>query len=446
MGFGVDGLVSGMNTGAMVDAMVAVYSLPQQAIENDIADTTKRKAAIASVIAKLDKLDDSIEDIEDEDDFKVYKAEYEETDAFAVTTENGAIPGNYTIKVNSLAETELEISGGFDDKSSTGVIGEGTLSLTYAGTTTSVTIDSTNSSLTEVASALDAIEGVSAYVLNTGADSEPFKLVVQGEDTGSDNTIEIDASALSGGTALTFTEQRSAADAEIEINGITVVDSDNSFGSAIPGLDIDIYQTNASAENVTVALDTDKIEQNVQGIVNSYNDIVTYVNQMSVYNSELGLAGPLVGETTVTRVLRNLASVVSEEYSSGDDLNSLSLIGIKTESDGTLSLNSGDFQDGLEDYLDDVVALFTDSDGFGQAMRDAVDVYTDSVDGTLESYKDSLEDRIRTLEDDVTAYDYRIKRYEERLRSQFSAMESMLGGMQGTSNYMSAYLGGQNKK
>ena len=446
MGFGVDGLVSGMNTGAMVDAMVAVYSLPQKAIENDIADTTKRKAAIASVIAKLDKLDDSIEDIEDEDDFKVYKAEYEETDAFAVTTENGAIPGNYTIKVNSLAETELEISGGFDDKSSTGVIGEGTLSLTYAGTTTSVTIDSTNSSLTEVASALDAIEGVSAYVLNTGADSEPFKLVVQGEDTGSDNTIEIDASALSGGTALTFTEQRSAADAEIEINGITVVDSDNSFGSAIPGLDIDIYQTNASAENVTVALDTDKIEQNVQGIVNSYNDIVTYVNQMSVYNSELGLAGPLVGETTVTRVLRNLASVVSEEYSSGDDLNSLSLIGIKTESDGTLSLNSGDFQDGLEDYLDDVVALFTDSDGFGQAMRDAVDVYTDSVDGTLESYKDSLEDRIRTLEDDVTAYDYRIKRYEERLRSQFSAMESMLGGMQGTSNYMSAYLGGQNKK
>lgn len=446
MGFGVDGLVSGMNTGAMVDAMVAVYSLPQQAIENDIADTTKRKAAIASVIAKLDKLDDAIEDIEDEDDFKVYKAEYEETDAFSLTTENGAIPGNYTIKVNSLAETELEISGGFDDKSSTGVLGEGTLSLTYAGTTTSVTIDSTNSSLTELASDLDAIEGISAYVLNTGASSEPYKLVVQGEDTGSDNTVEIDASALTGGTAITFTEQRSAADAEIEINGITVVDSDNSFGSAIPGLDIEVYQTNTSAENVTVALDTEKIEENVQGIVNSYNDIVNYVNQMSVYNSDLGLAGPLVGETTVTRVLRNLASVVSEEYSSGDDLNSLSLIGIKTESDGTLSLNSGDFQDGIDDYLDDVVALFTDSDGFGQAMRDAVDVYTDSVDGTLESYKDSLEDRIRTLEDDVTAYDYRIKRYEERLRSQFSAMESMLGGMQGTSNYMNAFLGSQNKK
>jgi flagellar hook-associated protein 2 len=446
MGFGVDGLVSGMNTGAMVDAMVSVYSLPQKALESDIVDTQKKKAAIASVIAKLDQLDEAIEDIEDEDDFKVYKAEYEETDAFKVTTENGAIPGNYTIQVNSLAESELELSEGFSDKSSTGVLGEGTLKVKYGSTTTEITVDSSTSSLSKVATLLDAVDGISAYVLDTGADSDPYRLVVQGEDTGEDNTIVLDATGLSGGTDLTFTEQRAAADAEIEINGITVNDSDNNFGTAIPGLDIEVYQTTSSAENVAVALDTDKIEENVNSIVSAYNTVVSYVNQMSVHNTELGISAPLVGETTVTRVLRKLASVVSGEYSSGDDINSLSLIGVKTESDGTLSLNSSDFQDALEDHLDDVVGLFTDSSGFGAEMRDIVDVYTDSVDGTLESYKDSLEDRIRSLEDDVTRYDYRIARYEERLRAQFSAMESMLGGMQGTSNYMAAYLGSSNKK
>jgi flagellar hook-associated protein 2 len=445
MGFGVDGLVSGMNTGAMVDAMVSVYSLPQKAIEADIADTTKKKSAVASVIAKLDKLDAAIESIEEEDDFKVYKADYEETSAFTVTTENGAIPGNYTIQVNSLAESELEISGGFDDKSSTGVLGEGTLSVTYAGTTTELTVDSSNSSLSKVAALLDDVDGISAYVLDTGASSEPYKLVVQGEDTGADNTIVLDASALTGGAAISFTEQRAAADAEIEINGITVEDDDNTFGTAIPGLDIEVHQTTASAENVAVTLDTSKIEENVQNVVNKYNDVVSYVNTMSVYNSDLGIKGPLVGETTVMRVLRKLSSVVGTEYSSGDDINSLTLIGIKTESDGSLSLSSSDFQDGMEDHLDDVVGLFTSASGFGQAMRDTVDVYTDSVDGTLESYKDSLEERVRNMEDDVTAYDYRILRYEDRLRSQFSAMEAMLGGMQGTANYMSAYLGGGQK-
>ena len=50
MAFGVDGLVSGMNTGAMVDAMVAVYSLPQKALENQIVDTEAKKQAISGVM------------------------------------------------------------------------------------------------------------------------------------------------------------------------------------------------------------------------------------------------------------------------------------------------------------------------------------------------------------------------------------------------------------
>ncbi len=447
MAFGVDGLVSGMNTGAMVDAMVAVYSLPQKALENQIVDTEAKKQAISGVMNRLDALDDAIKDIEDEDDFKVYKAEYEETDAFKVTTENGAIPGNYTIKVNALADTELETSQGFDDKSSTGVVAEGDLVVTYAGTESTITIDSSNSSLSELAAAIDDIDGLSAYVLNTGSDSEPFKLIVQGEDSGEDNSISFDTSGLSGsGTVPSFTEQRAASDAEIEINGITVVDSDNEFSNAVPGLDIEIYQENDSAENVAVSLDKDQIEANLQNIVDKYNDVVNYVSTKSVHNSEIGISGPLVGETAVTRVLRNIQSVVSEEYSTGETLNSLSLMGITTSTDGTLSIDTSDLGDALDDHLDDVVAMFTDDDGgFGTAMREQIDVYTDAVDGTLESYKDSLESRVRDLEKSVDDYDYRIQRYEDRLRSQFSSMETILGGMQGTSNYMSAFLSGGKK-
>lgn len=444
MSFGVDGIVSGMNTGAMVDALVSVYSLPQKALEQDIVSAEKKKQAVSGVMSRLDDLDDAIKNFEDEDDFKVYKADYEETDAFKVTTENGAIPGNYAIEVKSLATTELEVSQGFDDKSSTGVLQEGSLVVTYGGTDTTITIDSDNSSLTKLAEAIDDIDGLSAYVLDTGADDEPYKLVVQGEDTGADNTIEFDTSGLSGsGTAISFTEQRGADDAEIEINGISVTDSDNTFGSAIPGMDIEIYQTNTSAENVTVSLDTEQIESNVQSILDAYNDIIQYVDTNQVYNADLNIKGPLVGETSIQRVLRQMQTIVSKEYSVGDDLNSLSVMGIKTGSDGTLSLTSSDFGDALDDYLDDVVAMFTDDDGFAASMRDQIDVYNDSVDGTLESMKDSLEGRISDLKDSVAEYDYRIARYEQRLREQFTSMESMLGRMQGSSNYMSAFLSGK---
>lgn len=447
MGFGVDGLVSGMNTGAMVDAMVSVYSLPQRALEQQIVDTEAKKQAIAGVMNRLDKVDDAIEAIEDEDDFKVYKAAYEETDAFKVTTENGAIPGNYTIQVNALATTELEITEGFDDKSSTGVIAEGELSIKYAGVESTITVDSSNSSLSDLASAIDDIDGLSAYVLNTGADTDPYRLVVQGEDTGADNIIAFNTSGLTGsGTAPSFTEQRTAADAEIEINGITVVDADNEFNDSVPGLDIEVYQTTSSAENVTVSLDKSKIKSNLQEIVSAYNEVVKFVASKSVHSTELGITGPLVGETAATRVLRNIQSVVSDEYSTGDTLNSLSLMGIETQSDGTLAIESDELDDALDDYLDDVVAMFTTEDaGFSGAMRGQIDVYTDSVDGTLESFKDSLDSRVRDLEKSVSDYDYRILRYEERLRNQFSSMESLLGSMQGTSSYMSAYLGSGQK-
>ena len=64
----------------------------------------------------------------------------------------------------------------------------------------------------KLAAAIDEIDGLSAYVLNTGADSEPYKLVVQGEDTGTDNSISFDTSGLTGsGTVPSFTEQRAAS-------------------------------------------------------------------------------------------------------------------------------------------------------------------------------------------------------------------------------------------
>jgi flagellar hook-associated protein 2 len=265
--------------------------------------------------------------------------------------------------------------------------------------------------------------------------------VVQGEDTGVDNSIDLDTSALTGsGTVPSFTEQRAAANAEVEINGVTVIDSDNSFGDAVPGLDIEIYQTNTSEENVTVGLDKDKIESNVQDIVDAYNNVVSYVDAQTVYNTELKIAGALLGNTTVTRVIRKMASLVGAQYESGSSLDALSLMGISSTTDGTLSIDSSVFQDALDEHLDDVVGMFTDSSGFGATMREQIDVYTDTVDGTLESYKDSLEGQIRDLQDSVASYDYRIIRYEERLRAQFAAMESFLGGMQGTSNYMAQMM------
>ena len=437
----IDGIVSGMDTTALINSMVGVYSIPKGYIEADIEAAEEKKEAVAGLKNRLEDLEGAIEAIEDEDDFKVFKASAEETDAFSVTVDGNSVPGAYDVHISSLARAELEVSEGFEDKSSTGVIAKGTLSVTYGGTATEIEVDADNSSLTKLAALIDDVEGLSSYVLDTGDATAPYVLVVQGEDTGSDNTIELDVSGLtSGGTAPTFTENRSAEDATVEINGIEITSASNSISGSVPGMDIELYQTTSSSETVTVSMDKEGIRANVQSVIDAYNDVVSWVSKQSAFNSDANIKGPFVGETTVTRIMRGLQNVVSSTHDSGDDLNSLSLVGIKTQSTGKLEMEADDFDDALDDYFDDVMNLFIDDDGFGASMKSQIDVYIDPVDGTLESFQDSLESRIDDMEDQVASYEYRIERYETRLRAQFSAMESILGGMQGTSNYLSAFL------
>jgi len=441
MSIQIDGIVSGMDTTAMIGAMVGIYSIPKGLIEADIEKAEEKKEAVAGLKNRLEDLETALEDIEDEENFKVYKATHEETDAFSVSVDGTSIAGAYDIDITALARAELEVSEGFDDKTSTGVVAKGTLLVTYAGTETEITVDADNSSLTDVAALIDDIAGISAYVLDTGSATAPYVLVVQGEDTGADNTIEIDVSGLtSGGTAPTFTENRAASNAVVEINGIKVTSDGNTISNAVPGIDIELYQETAAAETVTVTMDKDGIRENVQAVVDAYNEVVSWVNQKSSYNADLAIKGPFVGETTVNRVMRGLQGIISDVYTSGDDLNSLSLAGLETQSSGKLELVADDFDDALDTYFDDISSLFTSASGFGAAMKDQIDVYIDPIDGTLESFQDSLESRIDEMEDQVASYEYRIERYETRLRAQFSAMESILGSMQGTSNYLAAFL------
>jgi flagellar hook-associated protein 2 len=430
-----------MDTSALIGAMVGVYSIPKNLLEADIESAEEKKEAIAGLKNRLEDLEDALEEIDDEDSFKVYKASYEETDAFAVTVDGSSVPGAYDVDITSLARAELEVSQGFADKSSTGVVAEGTIAVTYAGTATEIRVDSSNSSLTRVAALIDDIEGLSAYVLDTGAAAKPYKLVIQGEDTGEDNTIEIDTSGLTGGGITpSFTENRSAADAEVEINGISISSDSNTISDAVPGMDIELYQTTSSAETVTVTMDKEGIRANVQTVLDAYNEVVSWVGTKSAFNADADIKGPFVGETTVNRVMRGLQNVVSDTYDSSEDLNSLSLVGITTQSTSKVEMDTDDFDDALDDHFDDVMELFISEDGFGAAMKEQIDVYIDPVDGTLESFADSLEARIDDMEDQVSSYEYRIERYEARLREQFSAMEALLGSMQGTSNYLSAFL------
>ncbi len=440
MSIGLDGISTGLNTTALIQAITASKQVTIDSMEDRIAEYEEKQSEIATLISLIGDMEDALDAIADIGDFRSFSATYEENDAFSVSVDGDAVAGSYDIEVSALAKAELEISQGYASKTSDGDIGTGTLGITYAGTTTNVTITS-DMNLSEVAAAIDDIDGVTAYVMDTGDASTPYRLVVQGDDAGSANTISIDTSGLSGGTAPSFTESVSASSASLTINGIAVTSDTNTVVDAVPGMTITLTDTTTSAINVTVDDDPEAIEEKIQTFVDAYNAVMTQFNTQSVYDSENDIRGAFVGEASVGRVILGLQTVLTSSFSGlGQDYDALSLIGIETDSDGKLSIDSDKLQELLIAEPDQVADLFTGTGGFIEAMLDRIDVYTNSTDGTLEVRSDSLEERISDMEDQVEVYEDRISRESERLRAQFSAMEAFVGSINSTGQYLTALL------
>ena len=146
MAISVDGIVSGIDTTSLISELSEAYSAPKDLLEEDITDAENLQSAMTTLSGLLGDVSDALEEIEDIEDFRTFSASYEENDDLVVEASGEAIAGVYSVEIDSLATSELEASNAFADHTSSGVIAEGTLSVTYAGTTTEFTVDSSNSS------------------------------------------------------------------------------------------------------------------------------------------------------------------------------------------------------------------------------------------------------------------------------------------------------------
>jgi flagellar hook-associated protein 2 len=439
VGIGIDGIATGIDTTALIGAMTEAASGPKNALETRIDDYEDKKEKISELINLIGDMEDALEDIEDIGDFRSFKASYEENDAFDVSVDGEAVAGTYDITVGSIAKAELEISQGYASQTTDGVVGTGTISVDYGGTTSVVTVTS-DMNLAEVASEIDDIDGVTAYIMDTGDATTPYRLVIQGDDAGGDNTITV-TDTLTGGTAPSFTESVSAADAKLTINGIAVEADSNTVTDAVPGMTINLSEITTETITVTVAPDPEAIEAKIQTFADAFNAIVSFVDTNSVFDSEAGLRGPFVGESSVGRVVEGLRSVIASEFTDlGQDYDALSIIGITTDSNGKLEIDSDTLQDLLNDEATEIANLFTGTGGFIEGMLAAIDVYTDPTEGSLAIRQDSLEDRIVDMEDQVEVYERRIERMTTRLRNQFTGLESLVGSLNGSGQYITAML------
>lgn len=437
----IDGIVSGYDTSSMIDAILSAYTTPEKVTANKLTDAEDKLDTVKEFKDRLDTLGETIEAMSSEEDFISYAATTSVDDYLTVEVDSDARPGTYDVTVDTLSSTETEASNGFEDATSTGVIQAGDLIVTYGGVDHTVTlVDGDNNSLEGLADEINDIEGLQAFVIDTGDTFDPYKLVVIGEDTGESNTIEFDTSGLTGAgtTVPTFTEEESASSAQITINGVTVKSDTDTFKDVVPGVTIDATQLSSGAETrINVSLDDTTMEEKVQAFVDAYNNVLGYWESQTVYNPDLNMKGGLVGDTTVRRIVNQLTSDIGARLASNTSLTNLSSVGISTKESGKLDFDTSEFSDGFDVDFDELIALFTDENGPIKTIGTALSEVYLADDGTMKSRIDTLEAQVTDLEDQLDEWAERKTAMEERLRSQFTAMEIALSNIQSNGSFVS---------
>lgn len=444
MATGFDGIVSGLQTSQLIDAIVGAAASPRIVMENQLADFQEKSSKVSEVVSRFRALSTTIDDFNEVDEVEASSVTVADGTQFDATVDGDAVKGSYDIQVVSLARSTVLGSDGFADPFSTGVLGTGDLTVNLGGAPVgTVTLDGTNNSLSGLATELDAIDGIEAYVLDTGAATNPYRLVVQGANTGLANAVTLDDSGLTGGTPLNLVEEVAADDAEVTLNNISVFSDDNQVVDAVPGLTLDLKAEGTTTDRVTIEADLETISAGVQSIVDGFNDIVTYFDTQSFFNADTGNRGPLTGEPSVSRAIDTLGTSFSTEYTGlTGSFTTLAQVGFSTNRDGTLDFDSAAFEEAYAADRESVLELFTDPNGPLAAVQALIDdTYVDSEEGVLVLRKESLESSVQSTEERIERFDAYIESYTQRLRDRFTAMEVNLGRIQAQSTQLAAISG-----
>jgi flagellar hook-associated protein 2 len=454
VGISFGGLASGLDTKAIIAALMAVERRPITALEQRKKNIEKQRTLYGDLTTKLEKLRGKADAIRKSSSFLEFKAAVDVETFLAATASTGATAGSYDIRVAALAAAETSTSLGKADKDTT-TYGGGLLKFTIDGNVKYVTIDSGNNTLQGIANAINASSTTSddfvASVLDTGSGPNRYKLVVTGRHTGASQAFTVEAEdadpALAALAAEVNANQTQAAtDASLTINNVAITRSSNTITDAIAGVTLNLKSADASkTTKLVVSTDTSKTAEKIKGFVDAYNDVVDFVMAQSKVDEKGTAQSLLFGDVTLRSIRSQLRSIVGSAVDTGSNaVNLLVQVGVTSDKDGKLTFNQSKFEEVVgtpanEPYLK---KLFADATlGIAERTYDTIEAWLDTSDGPLQARKNGFATRIKQADDQIQRHERRLEAYEKQLTHKFANLEQMLSRLQSQGSALGAITG-----
>ena len=386
------GAGSGLDTQALVSQLVEVErAAPQERIDSSRELAETQISDIGLLSSALSTLQDAAVAIGNTDTFNSKTAAFTDSTAFIpVSLDPEAQTGDYAFTVSQLAQSQ-SLSSETLFSATSDEVGQGVLTFNFGRwdsatppadpttftedttkTAQTITIDSTNNSLTGLAAAInDADFGVQASIVNDGSG---YRLVVRAE-SGLDNQLQITASDLDGNntdtnglsrfafnaSAFNVTQNQVGQDAAFTINGLAVTRSSNTINDVVEGFEYTLAGTTGVGESVNITIEDDKAgaETAVRDFVEAYNLFLETLEPLIGFNEETNEYGSLYRDSLAKAMPSQIRQLLVADVTGLEStFTSLTNIGIRTELDGTFEIDEDTFTDAIDNNYANFKNLF----------------------------------------------------------------------------------------
>jgi flagellar hook-associated protein 2 len=429
-----NGLASGLDTASIIDSLVSLQQRPIGKIDDQLQAVRVRVSALSSVAGQLEGLSSALKTLHS-GGVRAAAVVSEHT-TFQASTNPGAVPGRFSVEVESLATAARARSSFL--ASETGPVAGTTLTFGIDGVNTDIVIDD-GMPLNEVAERINSAGlSLTAAVLFDGTQAVLSVSRTQtGHPIGSPP-----ASALSitetvtgaGGQTLGLAVTTTAANTVAQIDGLRFERQTTRIVGAIPGVSIDATAVGA-AETVVVGEDAAGTKTRLGTFVEAYNAIAKSLQGELDIKADTDRGRSLGGDATLRLLQGRLQSIMTTSLGGTGGLQALADLGLKSNRDGTITLDQVALDDALRRDGPGVDRLFAEGGAISVAIEDLVEDYT-GVDGIITQRKTSFGNETARLEDDKVVADRRLTLFREQLVRQFAAMENIVSSM----NAMSTFL------
>jgi flagellar hook-associated protein 2 len=453
---------------SLVSQLMAVERQPIDTLNTKISNTQAKISSFGTLSSLVSSFQTASSNLNTS--IQKLTATPSDASALAATAASTAVPGNYTVNVSQLAQSQNLVTAG--QTSSSAAIGNGTATTVtfdlgaisggtltngvYSGAgfasngsgTASIIIDSSNNTLEGIRDAVNAAGlGVTATIVNDGSGT-PFRLALSSTNSGVSNSIKITTSGGDGSIdsllgydpagTQNLTQTLAAQNAELTVNGIAITSASNNVSEAIQGVTLSLKSITTTPANLSVERDTAAINTAASSFVDAYNALASQIKSRSAYGSSTSSGGALAGDGTLRLMQEQLRGIFNAP-ATGGTLTSLAQVGIAFQKDGSLQLDSSKLNSAISANFSDVTNLFSSSTGYATRLE-AWGKSALAAGGLIDTRTQSLNQYVKDQNEAVDKLENRMTALQKKYTTEYTNLNLLLSRMNSTSTYLTQQL------